>query len=351
MCRESKSDLMVHAKSGGCAAKFSPVCLMTIMKNNPLVSDPNLLVGMETNDDAGVYRLTEETALVQTLDFITPPCDDPFLYGQVAAANSLSDVYAMGGKPLTAMNICCFPQDGISQADLGRILEGGFSKLTEAGTLLVGGHTVKDEELKYGLSITGVVHPKNIKRNSTLKPGDKLILTKPIGAGVIVTGYKSRIIGEDVLMKAISHMIQLNKVAAELAVELGANAMTDVTGFGLACHTWWMARSSKVGVHYQFSDLPYFEESLWLIQNGVQTGVTLSNAEMVENHIIVTDEFVTRDKQMLFFDPQTSGGLLISIQPDKAQELIDRLHGAGVKEAQIVAEVFDTKEPQIVVGK
>jgi selenide,water dikinase len=212
-------------------------------------TDPNLLVGLETSDDAGVYQLSDSIALVQTVDFVTPTCDDPVLFGQIAAANSLSDVYAMGGKPINALNVCCFPQEGIEDSILAEILRGGLSKIQEAGAVLVGGHTVKDSELKYGLSVTGIVHPQKILRNSTCKPGDKIVLTKRIGTGVIVSGFKNDLITWEQASPAMESMAMLNKIASETALEVGVNACTDVSGFGLAGHLCEMAVCSGVRIN------------------------------------------------------------------------------------------------------
>ena len=204
--------------------------------------DENVIVGTETNDDAGVYKLSSELALVQTADYITPVVDDPFLFGQVAAANSLSDVYAMGGRPLTVLNLCNFPPEGLENKHLLEILKGGLSKTVEAGAMLLGGHTVKDPELKYGLSVTGVIDPRKVVRNATPRVGDKLVLTKKIGSGVLITGYKQKRIGFDVLDRAVQVMATLNKVAAETMMDFDPHACTDITGFGLTGHTLWMVK-------------------------------------------------------------------------------------------------------------
>ncbi|MCI0596645.1 MAG: selenide, water dikinase SelD, partial [candidate division Zixibacteria bacterium] len=310
-----------------------------------------VLVGVETADDAGVYHLSDDINLVQTADFITPPVDDPFLYGRIAAANSLSDVYAMGGRPLTALNLCCFPPAGVDKEHLTEILRGGLEAIKEAGAALVGGHTVKDEELKYGLSVTGIVRKADIKRNSTAKVGDKLILTKPIGTGVIVGGTKRGLLPPDgVIRRAAAHMATLNATASKQMVEFGASACTDVTGFGLAGHAFEMAKGSGVGIRFWAGKVPHYPESLEMIRQGVRTGLTQPNFHSVEGHF-KPDATLPQELVGLFFDPQTSGGLLISIAAEKASALLDVLHKDGIKEAEIIGEVFAAAGPQIVIER
>ena len=301
-------------------------------------TDPNLLVGFETGDDAGVYRLSDEVALVQTVDYITPVVDDPFLYGQVAAANSISDVYAMGGRPLTAMNLCNFPARNIDKASLRKILEGGFSKIKEAGATLVGGHTVRDDELKYGLSVTGLIHPKRILTNAAARPGDHLVLTKPIGTGVIITGFRRGLASDELLMRAVDWMAALNRVACETMLEFDPHACTDVTGFGLSGHALGMAKGSNVRMRIRFKDVPRYEESLELIGQGVATSVTASNMQAAGDYLTFSGNF-TDEERWLIVDPQTSGGLLVSLPADQAPTLVARLHERGNRVAAVVGEV------------
>lgn len=303
--------------------------------------DPNLLVGFETADDAGVYRVAPEMALVQTLDFITPTHDDPFLFGQIAAANSLSDVYAMGGRPLTAMNICCFPAEGVENAVLAEILRGANSKVLEAGAVLVGGHTVKDAELKYGLSVTGVVHPDRILRNSTCSPGDKIIITKKIGTGVIITGFKNDLINGESVMEAMRSMATLNKTACEAMLEVGAHACTDVSGFGLAGHLCGMALASNVKIDLNLRAVPVYSVSLELFARGLRTGVTLSNKQSAARCVLLGHD-LPKEREMILYDPQTSGPLVISVAAEKADRLVERLRENGVQDAQIIAEVQES---------
>ena len=301
-------------------------------------TDPNLLVGFETGDDAGVYRLTDDLALVQTVDYITPVVDDPFLYGQVAAANSISDVYAMGGRPLTAMNCCNFPAKNIDKASLRRILEGGFSKIKEAGATLVGGHTVRDDELKYGLSVTGLIDPRRILTNAAARPGDHLVLTKPIGTGVIITGYRRGAVSEELLMRAVNWMAALNRTACETMLEFDSHACTDITGFGLSGHALGMAKASKVRMRLRFPDIPKYEESLDLIGQGIATSVTGSNMQVAQDAMTFSGTF-SDDEKWLIVDPQTSGGLLITLPADQASALVARLRERGNAIAAVIGEV------------
>jgi selenide,water dikinase len=301
-------------------------------------SDPNLLVGFETGDDAGVYRLSDDLALVQTVDYITPVVDDPFLFGRIAAANALSDVYAMGGRPLTALNLCNFPAKGIAKADLSRILEGGYAAIREAGATLVGGHTVRDEELKYGLAVTGVIDPRRIVTHAGARPGDHLILTKPIGTGALIGGRRRGLVSEALLERAVFWMSLLNRAACAAMLEAGAHAATDVTGFGLLGHALGMARGSGVLLRFRYPDLPRYEESLALIAAGVGTVTTASNAESAAPFTRFVGAW--RDEERtLMADPQTSGGLLIALPAAGAPALLDRLRVDGMTEAAIVGEV------------
>ena len=241
-------DLWTLSASGGCAAKLGPRLLHEITSTLRPQRNADLLVGMETSDDAAVYRLGDDTALVLTVDFITPVCGDPYRYGQIAAANSISDVYAMGGKPIAVMNVCCFPGQTVAAATLGRILEGGLAKTEEAGAMLVGGHTVRDDEMKYGLSVTGLVHPKKVTPNSGARVGDALILTKPIGTGVAVSAAKQGLLAPEKLRTVLEAMAVLNKVACETMIEFEARGCTDITGFGLGGHAFGMARASRLAM-------------------------------------------------------------------------------------------------------
>jgi selenide,water dikinase len=281
---------------------------------------------------------------VQTADYITPVVDDPFLFGQVAAANSLSDVYAMGGRPLTVLNLCNFPPEGLENKHFLEILKGGLSKTVEAGATLIGGHTVKDPELKYGLSVTGVIDPRKVVRNATPRVGDKLVLTKKIGTGVLITGFKQKRIGFDVLERAVQVMATLNKVAAETMMDFDPHACTDITGFGLTGHTLWMVKGANVGITLFVDRVPHFPESLEMIRQGVRTGVTQDNKALVADYVRL-DQGVSAEEEMLMYDPQTSGGLFIAVAADRAEALVQKLHARGVSDAAVVGEVFASPEP------
>jgi selenide,water dikinase len=332
--------LTEHARSGGCAAKLNPVDLRALVAGFVAHGDdPNLLVGIETGDDAGVYRVAENLAIVQTVDYITPVVDDPFLFGQVAAANAISDVYAMGGRPITALNCCMFPAKGIDAASLRRILEGGWSKMREAGIALLGGHTVRDDELKYGLAVTGLIDPLRILTNVGARPGDVLALTKPLGTGVIVIGRRRGVVDDDLLERAVGVMTTLNRDGCEAMLEAGATACTDVTGFGFATHALGMTRGGGIRFRVRFDDLPRFDESLRLIADGLTTSVTPANRAVSEKDTGWTGTFRDEEKDLVF-DPQTSGGLLVALPPAGARRLVERLGARGGPPAAIVGEVL-----------
>ncbi len=312
-------------------------------------TDENLLVSFDTKDDAGVYKISEDQALVLTVDYITPVTDDAFLYGQVAAANSLSDVYAMGGVPLLALNLCNFPATGVPKKVLENIIRGGYEKVREAGALIVGGHTVKDEEMKYGLSVVGTVHPDRVVRNSTAKAGDVLILTKPIGTGVMITGFKRKIVSEEVMTRAVQVMAELSKTAAEAMQEVGVNAATDITGFGLAGHGLEMAEGSGVTLRFQIGAIPRFPESVELNRAGLMTGNTEPNRVLAAGKVEVRN--VPDEEESLIYDPQTSGGLLISVPAKRADLLLGLLKKRGVEQAAIVGEVLPQEAVRIILER
>lgn len=300
-------------------------------------ADPNLIVGFDTSDDAGVYRISDDVALIQTLDFFTPVVDDPYIFGQIAAANALSDVYAMGGKPLTAMNIACFACS-LDAKILADILRGGADKVQESGTALVGGHTVTDNEVKYGLSVTGVIHPSKVITNSGAKPGDVLILTKPLGSGVITTAFKFDMIDEHGLQEAIHVMSTLNKAASQAMQRIGVNGCTDVTGFGLLGHAYEMANGSKLAIKIFSSKVPLMRQVTELIKQEAVPGGAYSNYAFVEKWITFSQN-VSQQERIALCDPQTSGGLLISVPREKADPLLKELHNRGVKWSTIIGEV------------
>jgi len=295
-----------------------------------------------------VYKLTDDLAIVQTLDFFTPIVDDPYSFGQVAAANALSDVYAMGGQPLTAMNIVCFPIKTMDISVLQEILAGGLAKVHEAGAILVGGHTVEDDELKYGLSITGVIHPDKVVLNTGARTGDKLILTKPLGTGIISTAVKGGVASADAEAKIVKSMTTLNRKAAELMQEIGVHAGTDVTGFGLLGHAGEMINGSDVGMAIHATAVPFFPEAREYAGMGMIPGGLRRNRDFRSNMVTIK-KTVPDYMSDILFDPQTSGGLLIAVAPEKAQGLLERMHREGIDEAAMIGEVVAEPKGKITV--
>lgn len=323
--------------------------LTEIVSELRIPADARVIVGVDTSDDAGVFALEgTNKALIQTADFITPVCDDPYWYGRVAAANSLSDIYAMGGTPLTALNLCCFPQQGITKHELSEILRGGLDTIVEAGAALVGGHTVKDVELKYGLSVTGIADRDRITPNSGAKPGDKLILTKPVGTGVIISGYKSGKLGTDTLMGAVRKMATLSKTASEVMVQFGCKGATDITGFGLGGHAWEIAVASRAKLVFYADRVPFYQEALDMVRENIRTGVTKANGKSLEGKIFY-DEVVPPEIHVLFYDPQTSGGLLIAVAENTTEAMLAVLKHSGVDDAAVVGHVEESERPSIYV--
>jgi selenide,water dikinase len=303
---------------------------------------------MASLDDAGVYQLTDDLAIIQTIDFFTPVVDDPYTFGQIAAANALSDVYAMGGKPLTAMNVVCFPVKSLDISVLKDVLRGGLDKMREAGAILIGGHSVDDPELKYGLSVMGVVHPKRLVTNAGAKAGDKLILTKPLGTGIICTAIKAGVAGKETIAKVSDYMAALNDKASELMQEVGVHACTDITGFGLIGHAWQMSDNSRVGIEFNSASVPFLPEAEEFAKTGFCPGGLHRNREFYSKNVEFVEQ-VPEYVQDILFDPQTSGGLLISLTPEAAQLLLDKLLKAKVRPAAIVGEVISGPVGKILV--
>ena len=322
--------------------------LARVLAGLPPIDDPNVLVGTATADDAGVYRLDDERALVQTVDFFTPIVDDPVSFGRIAAANALSDVYAMGGTPLCALAIAAFPADG-DLTVLADILAGGVQKAHEAGIHVIGGHTVKDPEPKYGLSVTGLVHPQRIFRNSTSRAGDVLFLTKPLGTGILTTARRSDVIDEATLAPAVASMETLNRAAAEVMTALNTrypqappvHAATDVTGFGLLGHLLEMAHACERGFAVQAERVPLFDRVLELAASGCAPGGTKTNAKAAEDAGIRFADWIDTPMRLALCDAQTSGGLLIAVAPERADELHDALRRADVATAAWVGTMRD----------
>jgi len=313
-----------------------------------LPHDPNLLVGLERPDDAGVYKLADDLAIIQTVDFFTPIVDNPYMFGQIAAANALSDVYAMGGRPLTAMNIVAFPVKTMDISVLTEILRGGLDKIAEAGAVLVGGHSVEDDELKYGLSVTGVVHPERVVMTSGALPGDRLILTKPLGTGLINTALKGGLAEREAVARATQCMAALNDRASEAMQEVGVNACTDVTGFGFLGHACEMAENSGVGMRIDLASLPLMAEAIEYAKMGLVPAGTHRNWDFRRDMVQAGGGLPDYLRDVLF-DPQTSGGLLISVPADKADRLLARLHEVGIVEARLVGEVLQEPKDRVIV--
>ncbi|MFZ2096214.1 MAG: selenide, water dikinase SelD [Anaerolineales bacterium] len=324
---------LTHYTHGmGCACKLRPQALEEVLASLPLPVDPAVLVGSNTSDDAAVYRISDELAIVQTVDFFTPIVDDPYLFGAISAANSLSDIYAMGARPLFALNIVGFPDKRLPLRVLKEILRGAQDKANEAGIPILGGHTVEDNEPKFGLTVTGVVHPRQVIRNSTAKPGDALILTKPIGLGIIATAVKGGLASDEVARQAVEVMATLNRAACEAMLTVGAHACTDITGFGLLGHLREMAAGSGVDVTISAQAVPTIPAAWDLAGAGAIPGGTLNNLEHVENHVTFAPG-VSRVMQLILADAQTSGGLLISLPEAQADALLAGLQGGGVSSA------------------
>ena len=306
-------------------------------------------MGLDRADDAGVYQVSEELALIQTVDFFTPIVDDPYMFGQIAAANALSDVYAMGGVPKTAMNLVAFPAKDMDLSVLRSIIQGGIDKLVEAGVVLLGGHSVEDKELKYGLSVTGFVHPARVLIKQNLQPGDRLVLTKPLGTGIVNTAIKAGLASPALTETVTGLMAALNREAARIMACFDVSACTDVTGFGLLGHLAEMVVGSGRSVRIFAGRVPFIEGALTFAEMGLIPAGAYRNREFRAAMIVVADD-VPRARQDFLFDPQTSGGLLISVKGDQAGALVDALHAAGMAEAALIGEVLDAPEEKIHVA-
>jgi selenide,water dikinase len=330
---------------GGCACKMGPAVLSKLLSKLPTIEDKNLIVGYDKSDDASVYKLTEDIAMIQTLDFFAPMINDPYIFGQVAAANALSDVYAMGGEPKTAMNIVCFPEK-MDVSYLGEILRGGAEKVAEAGAVLSGGHTIHDDKIKYGLSVTGIIHPDKILKNYGAKEGDVLILTKPLGAGIISTAYRVDEASESSIEKLLENMTTLNKYAMDIIRPYPVNACTDVTGFGFLGHAFEMASGSDKTFILEKELVPYIEESKEYAKEFYITSGGQKNRNHLGDRVLFND--VPFWLQEILFDPQTSGGLLFSIPNEFADEILNKLNKLKIK-SSILGRVEKKQEKSIIV--
>ena len=310
--------------------------------------DPDLLVGFDTSDDAAVYRISPEIALISTVDYITPPVNDPYWFGQIAAANSLSDVYAMGGKPLTALNLVMYPAKKLDMAYLRDILRGGNDKVLEAGASMAGGHSVDDNEPKYGLSVTGSVHPERILTNCGARAGDALILTKPLGTGVLFNANRSGKLPYPELEAILPRVAALNRIAIEAALKFEVHACTDVTGFGILGHTLELARGGDVRIDLIYEKLPFYPNALQMYRKGETTGSNKANRKLAEGAWEMIGHRSAAEQDLLF-DPQTSGGLMLAVPDAQAGDLIVRLKKEGVDTAVKVGEVVASDRPYIRV--
>ncbi len=308
-------------------------------------------MGTETHDDAGVYRLTPDLAIVQTIDFFPPVVDDPYIYGQIAAANALSDVYAMGGEPKTVLNLMAYPDAEVGPEKIGQILQGGADRCLRAGAVILGGHTVRDQEIKFGLAVTGLIHPEKIWTNASAKIGDLLILTKPLGTGFVTTSAKKMACPDDILHSACTSMIQLNQIGRDAILAVGGvesvSAVTDITGFGLAGHSYEMAEGSNVSLRIYPDRLPVIDG---IEKNGLtryRTRASKSNFEYVQERTILSSAIDPIRKEFLW-DAQTSGGLLISVRPNASSQLIQELLNRGAICAEIIGEVLEPQGPLLI---
>ncbi|WP_317207955.1 selenide, water dikinase SelD [Maribellus sp. CM-23] len=328
---------LTHYTHGlGCACKIRPQNLEKVLKNLAPVIDKNVLVGTETSDDAAVYRISDELAVVQTLDFFTPVVDDPYDFGAIAAANALSDIYAMGAKPVFALNIVGFPEDTLPMETLEQILKGAQDKAAEAGIPVLGGHTVEDPEPKFGMVVTGTIHPAEILKNTGAQPGDKLVLTKPLGTGILSTGIKRGMV-EDQLREMVSRqMMSLNKTAADVMKKYSVHACTDVTGFGLMGHLKEMTSGSLCDATVWYDKVPFLPEVKNLAVAGVIPGGSHNNLSFVSEYVDFGN--LSRTDRLLLCDAQTSGGLLIALPAAEAERLVIDLKESGVSDACIIGE-------------
>jgi selenide,water dikinase len=319
-----------------------------VLHQLPAYEHPDVIVGTETSDDAGVFRLRPDLAIVNTVDFFTPIVDDPYVFGQIAAANALSDIYAMGAQPRTALNIVGFPKGTLGLEVLREILKGGAERVKEAGAVTIGGHTIIDRELKYGLAVTGVVHPDRVIRNVGVQDGDGLVLTKPLGTGIITTALKQRKASKEIVREAVSSMVALNRRASEIMLSFPVHACTDVTGYGLLGHAAEMAMGSRVTIVLEFARLPVLRGAARLARAGCLTGGCKRNREYLQNKIMI-DRSIPEDLVEVAFDPQTSGGLLIALPAGEAPALVEELHANGIRTAAIIGHAAVHREAWVTL--
>ena len=319
-----------------------------MLRRLPTIQHPDVLVGTETSDDAGVFRLRDDLAIVNTVDFFTPIVDDPFVFGQIAAANAFSDIYAMGADPVTALNIVGFPKATMDLEVLGGVLEGGLDRAREAGAVVIGGHTIIDPELKYGMAVTGTVHPSKIVRNVGVRAGDALVLTKPLGTGIVTTALKQRKASAASVKAAVASMVALNRTASLVMREFDVHACSDVTGFSLLGHGTEMAMGSGVSLVFESSALPLLPGALRLAQGGYLTGGCKRNRAYLADKVTI-DALVRPGYEDVAFDPQTSGGLLVALAPKPAARLVRALHAKGIAAAAVIGVAVERREAYVVL--
>ena len=342
-------DLLTTVETGGCSAKIPPRALEELLKDFPVPTDPRILVDISSHDDAGVYKINDETALVITTDFFPPMVSDGYDFGLVAATNSISDVYAMGGTPLVALNIMMFPSTRIPMEVYREILRGGNDKAREAGVSIIGGHTIDDYPPKYGLAVIGTVHPDRIITNSGVREGDELILTKPLGTGIILAGHRMKMTSAGQLDAAVSAMKQLNREGAVLMQKYGVRGATDITGFGLSGHALKMARASGVTIRIDLNNVPLLAGTFDLAEQGCIPGAAFRNLDYTEGETRFGGN-LDYSLKMIAHDAQTSGGLLMAVAPEKVPELLRDLHASGHPEAALIGRAEKREDVSLVLA-
>jgi selenide,water dikinase len=335
-----KTDLLQFVEQGGCSSKIPPKQLEEVLSHLPFIKDPDILVNIDTHDDAGVYKVNEDLALVFTTDFFPPVCSDPYEFGQIAAANSISDIYAMGGTPMIALNIMMFPASKLPMEAYSQILKGGFDKSAEAGLKIIGGHTIDDATPKYGLAVIGFAHPNHLTTNAGAKTGDLLILTKPIGSGIVMAGSRLGMVDKKYSTEALNNMKLLNNTAASISKKFHVTGATDITGFGLAGHALKMAKASGVSIILNMRAVPLLGATIKLTDEGCIPGACFSNLDYAEPDTDISDN-LEYSLKMIAFDAQTSGGLLICINQNKAEALLNELKSVGLLGSSIIGEVVN----------
>jgi len=340
--------LTQFVENTGCASKISQEDLKKALSGLPRIFDPRVLVSAETGDDAGVYKLSERLALVQTVDVFTPCVDDAYVFGQIAAANSVSDIYAMGGKPLTALSIVAFPIERLSPRIMNRMLQGGIDKLGEAGVVVIGGHSLKDKEMKFGFAVTGTIHPRKIITNDQAKPGDLLILTKPIGTGAVCFALQLKRAEPQWIEGITKSMTDLNRASAEVMIKAGVRAATDVTGFGLAGHLSEIAAQSGVTVEVYAESIPVFDGVMECFEKGMISGAVERNREFSSQYV-EKECGISEALEAVLYDPQTSGGLLMCVPREKAESVLKALRKTGASRAAVIGRVLKKSRGKILL--